>query len=272
MTEPGTLTLAEALEGVRRFTAQHGRLAMDSALLADAADAALGAVWRALGPLPELLWGKAEADARARRPELAAREPDLLLAVPADAVLYTPLALARARLARLEELAAPEVILEHERAALAGLAAQPEPATEWQRVFVLADELARWPGYTRRGALSIAVARQVLPAWTADDQPALLLDDAARALREGRRARRLDLRDQLSQRSYEVEGRAGAALRAAFQAHDRVTQNPARDDQTELEYLAEQAWPDPPATFAPWWIEQVRAAAADSPGDDSGRR
>lgn len=253
----GSLTLAEALQGVRRFAAQHGRLAMDTAQLADAADAALAAVWQALGPLPVLLWGRAEAEARARRPELAAREPDLVLAVPADTVLYTPLWLARARLARLEELAAPEVILEHERATVAELAAQPEPATEWQRVFVLADELARWPGYTRHGALSIAVARQVLPAWTADDHPALLLDDAARALREGRRAHRLELRDQLSQRSFEIGGRAGCALRAAFQAHDRVTQNPARDDQSELEYLAEQAWPDAPATFAPWWINQV---------------
>ena len=255
------MTLAEALQGVRRFAAQHGRLAMDSAQLADEADAALGAVWRALGPLPEVLWGRAEADARAQRADLAAREPDLVLAVPPDAVLYTPLTLARARLARMEELAAPEVILEHERSAVAELAAQPEPATERQRVFVLADQLARWPGYTRRGALSLAVARQVLPAWTADDHPAVLLEDAARALREGRRALRLDLRDQLSQRSYEVEGRAGWALRAAFQAHDRVTQNPARDDQTELEYLAEQAWPDPPATFAPWWIDQVTRLA-----------
>lgn len=259
------MTLAEALEGVRRFAAQHGRLAMDTEQLSDLAEAVLDAVWRALGPVPELLWGKAEADARARRPDLAGREPALVLAVPADAVLYTPRTLARARLARMQELGAPEVILEHERAQVAALDAQAEPATEWDRVFVLADELPRWPGYTRRCALSITVAREVLPAWTADDHPALLLEDAAVALRDGRRARRLELRDQLSQRSYEVEGRAGFALRAAFQAHDRVTQNPARDDQTELEYLAEHAWPGEPATFAPWWIEQVRAAVADSP-------
>lgn len=249
--------LAEALEGVRRFAAEYGRLAMSTELLADQADAVLAEVWRALGPVPELLWGEAAAEARAQRPELSAQDPDRVLAVPPGTVLYAPVTVQRRRVTQMEALGVPDVILDGERARLAELEAEPFVPPAWDRVFVLADQLAQWPGYTRRGALSIEVARHVLPAWTFDDAPARLLDDAVYALTTGRGAQCLELRDQLAARSYEVEGAAHAAVRAAVQAHDRVTQNPGRDDQTELEYLAEHAWPGPASEFAAWWCESA---------------
>ncbi len=248
--------LAAALDAVLVFVANHGRLAMSTEALADEADAVLAAVWDALGPVPALLWGDAASDARRQRADFAALDLDVVLAVPPDAVLYTPWMVQQRRVARMEELDVPAVVLDIERAQLAALAAAPASPTEWDRVFVLRDQLAAWPGYVHRNALSIEVARAVVPG----DEAVLhrLLDDAALALATGRRARELELRDRLAERSFETEGRANAALRAAVQAHDRVTQNPARDDQTELEYLAEQAWPGPADEFAAWWVERVR--------------
>ena len=249
--------LDEALEGVRRFAAVHGRLAMSTELLADQADAVLAEVWRALGPVPELLWGEAVAEARVQRPGLLAHGPEEVLAVPPGTVLYAPVIVQRRRVRQMEALGVPDVILEGERARLAELEAEPAVPAAWNRVFVLADQLAQWPGYTRRGVLSIEVARHVLPAWTFDDGPARLLDDAAHALATGRGPQRLELRDVLAARSYEVEGVANAAVRAAVQAHDRVTQNPGRDDQSELEYLAELAWPGPVGAFTAWWCDSA---------------
>jgi hypothetical protein len=248
--------LAQALDAVRAFATNHGRLAMSTETLADEADAVLAAVWDALGPVPTLLWGVAASDARRERAELAALDLDVVLAVPPDAVLYAPLTVQQRRVATLEELGAPDILLDLERAQLVALAAAPSPPAEWDRVFVLRDQLSAWPGYTRRGALSIDVARAVLQS----DEVDLfrLLDDAALALATGVRARELALRDRLAERSFEIDGRANAALRAAVQAHDRVTQNPVRDDQTELEYLAEHAWPGSVEEFAAWWVGRVR--------------
>src|SRR5690242_5306970 len=126
--------LDEALDGVLRFAAVHGRLAMSTELLADQADAALARVWHALGPVPELLWGAAEADARRERADL---DPELVLAVPPGAVLYAPAALQQRRVARMEELGVPDVLLDAERARLAELVAEPMPPPGWDRVFVL---------------------------------------------------------------------------------------------------------------------------------------
>ncbi len=249
--------LDEALEGVRRFAAEHGRLAMSTELLADQADAVLAEVWRALGPVPELLWGEAAAEARVQRPELSAQDPELVLAVPPGTVLYAPVTAQRRRVTQMKALGVPDVLVSEERARLAELEAEPDVHAAWDRVFVLSEQLAQWPGYTRRGALSIEVARHVLPAWTFDHEPTRLLDDAALALTTGRGARSLELRDQLAARSYEVLGAANAAVRAAVQAHDRITQHPGRDDQTELEYLADLAWAGPVGEFATWWCESV---------------
>lgn len=259
------MTLPEALLGLGRVIDRHGRLGSDDANVADQVEAALGEVLGALGPLPGLLHDVEASDARAARPELRGLESELRLAVPADAVLYPPVVQLRARVAKMAQLGVPDIILDAERARLAELAAQPEPPGQWHRVFVLRDQLADWPGYRKHGELSVAVARRVLPAWSrvfpGDDLPERLLEDAAHALATGRHARQYDLRDQASQRSFEVDGPAGAALRAALAAHDRVTQNPKHDDQTELEYHAEHAWPSGGDAFARWWMAEVARLA-----------
>lgn len=259
-----TVTLDEALAGVRHFVGEHGRLAMDSELLADEADRVLSAVWEALGPVPVLLWGDAVRDARAARPELAARDPELVLAVPPDAILYPPLLGQQRLVERMIALGVPDVILDGERARLAELAAEVQPAPQWDRVFVLADQRAAWPGYLHRGALALDTARHVLAGWTLDDEPRRLLEDAAHVLATGRVARELALRDRLSARTFEIEGAPNAVLRAALQAHDRITQNPARDDQTELEYLAEHAWSGSAVEITTWWIERVASISTSS--------
>ncbi len=253
--------LALALDEVRQVVERHGRLGSDSVAVAEEVEVALTRVMTSLGPVPSLLAREAVDDARAARPDLVGADPALRLAVPPDAVLYAPVARQRRMVDQLERMNAPDIILDMERATLAALEQEPAPPAEWHRVFVLRDGLADWPGYWRIGELSIHVARRVLQAWThvfpGDDSLAELCDDAAAALAAGCHALRLDLRDAVSTRSYEVGGPAGAALRAALAAHDRVTQNPKHDDQTELEYHAEHAWDAPGDSFARWWIEEV---------------
>ncbi len=254
--------MEQAIASLCAVIARHGRLCPGTVAGADDVENALLAVRGALGPVPDLLWDRAVDDARAARADLAALDPSLRLAVAPEVVLYDPVEQRRGYLAQLESLQAPEVILEQTRAVLAELEAAAPPFTPaWDQVFVLRDRLADWPGYRRDCELAIRVAARVLGAWRrahpTDDRPARLLDDAAEALRAGAHARLGALRDELSARTYQVAGPANSSLRAAIGAHDRVTQNPHRDDQTDVEHHGELAWDEAGPRFVDWWIDEI---------------
>jgi hypothetical protein len=211
-------------------------------------------------PVPRIVRDEDElARVAELRPELierVAREGGVI-AVPETAVLLAGAPYAVTRLLRLIELGAPEIILLNEIRGLRRWRGETPCGPE--ALFHLPSEAARAEAYYRSARLSIALARHVLPVWSAsfpdDHRPERVIADAESVLR-GHAPEASAERDALHKEAY-VEGAdwlAYGAARSAVYAHDECTQNQS-DEQ------------DTPCDLAVWpWYERA-TWAGDTPTD-----
>ncbi|UJR78380.1 hypothetical protein [Sandaracinus amylolyticus] len=209
------------------------------------------AVQDALGVLPRVLRGDALDEARALRPDLAARidRDGGALVIGSDAP--------RAR-----------VMLALEGESIA------RPAIDPARVSIAPCDL---PAMRRHAVLAWRCAQSVVPMWMhthADDERPLVLVDA---LSEGALDANVHaIRDAL-EREIPPSDPALSALRAIVLAHDLVAHSDARVETTELPDLCAYAWLDAPPELVPdarshqpparaeawfrWWLSEAVPSA-----------
>jgi hypothetical protein len=203
-------------------------------------------VYRSYGPRPVFV-DEAHLDRiLPHRPDLAALTWWGRIAIPEDAVLIPPLEALQHRIARLVELQAPEVVIAHERAQLAGLEAEPPPPPAWPRAMHYPTCAVDYPGHFRMVDLAQRSAIVALPIWISanreDSRPVFLLADLAGASVSGR-AGSPALRDELEKECYgKHPPHVEAALRTVVLAHDLAVQSDRRVDQNEIEDLLFWAW------------------------------